>query len=385
MHETFFAVGVVPMAKSLVGADVAGLLSWWGHELRGLLPGGSDARDAATTRLVLSVEPDGLQIAEPPTGRAGRLPAPEGTVPVAAMMAYLAGVAQHLKSPKSIGLRLPYSACFVRRLELPAVARRDFARLLALELERSTPFKVKDVWTAHDIDPSPAAKGSLKVRHLIIKRKPIEGLLSQIRALGLTVTRVECTSDDGASVIPLNFLGAPAADDKPEAAGGAFAFALALWLAAAALAGSAAYIYIDRHEKALQLLQSELDGLKLKAQVQKDALARSQAAFSQIANVQKLRSETVSKVAILEELSRILPDTAWVTDFKLDGTTVDISGLAVSAASLVPILERSKVFVDATSTASLTFDAREEKERYAIRVRIRTAAAPVGRAEGDAR
>ena len=354
------------MLPTWIGPRLAGFLSWWGDELAGLLPGAASQSDARTST-VIGVEPNGLRLVET-NGPKSEL-RPDGVVPVPVMLAYLAGRVRNNRAPGSLGLRLPYGGCFVRRLELPSVARRDFGRLLAMDLERSTPFKTKDVLTAFDIDGAPAVKGLLKVRHLIVKRQPIDDLKSKIEGLGLTVTRVDCWQEDGASVVPANFL-ASQATPAPARTGIA---AAGLALTACALAASALYLYVDRHEQALLSLQAQTAKLKAKAQVQKDALAKTQAAFAEIANFQKLRAEMVSRVVILEELTRILPETAWVTDAKFDGGTVDISGLAVSAAALVPILERSKVFVDATSTASLTFDPREERERFAIRARIRTA------------
>jgi general secretion pathway protein L len=349
------------------------LMSWWGQELYGLLPGLTASTDAAIAGTVIAVEPHGLRVVETTAAKSGAA-IPAGTLPIPEMMEFLASAARRGRKSGTVGLRLPYSACFVRNVELPAVAKRDFGAMLGIDLERSTPFKTRDVLTAFVADDAPSAKGLTKVRHLIIKRKAVDELKTGIEALGLKLTRVECSEADGINVIPVNFL-ASAADgrSKPRPSGAASKFLAAT---AAVLAATATYLYVDRHEQALQALQAQTAQLKLKAQSQRDALAKTQSAFTEIANFQKLRSETVSKATILEELTHILPDTAWVTDFKIDGATADISGLAVSAAALVPILERSNVFVDATSTASLTFDPREEKERFSIRARIRTASAP---------
>lgn len=362
------------MVSIPAGSDIQRFFSWWGQELYGLLPGGTSNGETAQARTVIGVEPDGLRLIEAAGGKPAGLPAPEGTVPVPAMLAYLASLARNKRAAGTIGLRLSNSACFVRRLELPAIARRDFGRLLAIDLERSTPFKSKDVLTAHLVDDAPSAKGLLKVRHLIIKRKAVEGLKSEIEALGLKVTRVECLQDNGITVFPVNFL-SPEAEAAPQP-GSSSIKTKGLALAAAALAASAVYLYVDRHEQALQTLLEQTSKLKAKTLEQKDALAKSKSAFAEIANYQKLRSESVPKVVVLEELTRILPETAYVTDLKIDGTTIDISGLAASAAALVPLLEHSKIFVDATSTASLMFDPREDKERFAIRTRIRSAAVP---------
>ena len=359
------------MVTTFTGSGIKPFFNWWGQELSELVPGSTTRAEVATAKIIIGVEPAGLRLIEPSVNKQNGI-APEGTIPEPAMLAYLASLAGNRRSPGTIGLRLPYSACFVRRVELPAVARPDFTRLLAMDLERSTPFKSKDVLAAHEVDASPAIKGLLKVRHYIVKRKTVAGLKQEIEALGFKVTRVECTQENGAAVIPINFLGSN--DDEarpPSRTGAATKF---LGLTAAVLTATAAYLYVDRHEQAFQSLKERTAKLKVIAQTQKDALAKSKSSFAEIVNYQKLRSESVSKVTILEELTRLLPDTAWVTDIRIDGETIDISGLAVSAAALVPLLERSKIFVDATSTASLTFDPREDKERFAIRARIRQTA-----------
>lgn len=357
---------------------LSGFFAWWGEELYGLLPGAGARTGAALPRLTLAIEPDGLRIAGRHAGGIGSGPAPEATLPVPAMLAYLAG-AKAKSSARTIGLRLPYAACFTRQLELPAVARRDFSRLLELDLERSTPFKTKDVFTDYTVSGSPNAKGLLKIQQVIIKRRVIEGLKSQIEALGYAVTRADCAAEDGAQALPVNFLAAPPIPGSARATG---TLPVAMGIVAIALMASAAYLYIDRHEQALQSLQTEINTLKLKASSQKEALVKSQAAFANIENYYKLKHDTVSKVLLLEELTRLLPDSAWVTDLKMDSTTLEIAGLAGSSTALIPLLERSSAFMDATSTASLTFDPREEKERYAIRARIRTLAPVPSRVEG---
>src|SRR5262249_36584177 len=145
---------------------------------------------------------------------------------------------------------------------------------------------------------------------------------------------------------------------------------------AALLAITAIYLVTSKYESALDDLSAQNALLRVKAQETRETLARSQAVYTEIANIRRLREETVSKVAVLEELTRLLPDTAYVTDLKVDGGTVDVSGLAKSAASLIPVIERSAFFFEATSTAPLTFDAQRDKERFSIRAHIRNV--PVG-------
>ena len=50
---------------------------------------------------------------------------------------------------------------------------------------------------------------------------------------------------------------------------------------------------------------------------------------------------------------------------------LDISGLAPSGAALPTMLGRSAILTDAALTAPVTFDQREDKERFSVRVRVK--------------
>ncbi len=67
----------------------------------------------------------------------------------------------------------------------------------------------------------------------------------------------------------------------------------------------------------------------------------------------------------------MLPDSVWLSEFRLEGDALDISGLAKSGAALPPLFAQSTIFADAALTAPLTLDSREDKERFSLRVRIK--------------
>lgn len=349
-------------------------VSWWRQELTGLMPGSLSApRKHDLPAQILSVEGRGVRLISPRGGKDLSGDAAAGQIIA------LTEVGQHLATAKAgkakpeIGLRLSYQTCFVRKVELPASASADFAQLLAIDLERATPFRIKDVYTAFTTDPVVGRSGRTTIRQLVIKRSVADGLISILESAGRKVSRLDCWDEQGATALPVNFLETTAvksvaADRRSNVV------PKLLGAAAASLAALAAFLMIDRSETALAELQAQTASFKSKVQATRDAAAKSQTMISEIENFRRLRSSIPSKVAALEELTRLLPDTAWVTDLKIDGSNVDIAGLATSAVTLIPILERSAFFVDATSTAPVTFDQREDKERFSIRVKIRSAA-----------
>ena len=85
----------------------------------------------------------------------------------------------------------------------------------------------------------------------------------------------------------------------------------------------------------------------------------------------QLKLGQVPSIEVLEEISRVLPDSVWLSDLRIEGDTLDISGLAKSGAALPSLLEKSPLFADAALTAPLTLDPREDKERFSLRVRIK--------------
>ena len=346
--------------------------SWWGQELTGLLPGFmSPAGQSAVPDRIVSIEPGGLRLIEMRGPK--REPNFGGIQPIENIISSLAAAAAS-SAVQEVGLRLQYKACFVRRVELPSAAAASFQALLALDLERATPFRPRDVRSAFLVDQTKSATaGKTAIRQLVVKRSAVDGIIKSFDEAGFRVTLLDCWDEDGVAALPINLLDADISDREKVVPRSPLP--KLLMAAAFALAVGAAYLVVDRHETALVELQAGTARMKARVQTARDAQGRSQAMLAEIEKFRRLRASFPSKAVALEELTRLIPDTAWITDLRIDGATVDISGLAASAVALVPTLERSTFFVDATLTAPLTFDQSQDKERFSIRVRFRTTVA----------
>ncbi len=84
----------------------------------------------------------------------------------------------------------------------------------------------------------------------------------------------------------------------------------------------------------------------------------------------RLLQARVPLARIMEELTAVLPDSAWVSDLRIDGDVVEFTGFAKSAASLVAPLENSPLFMQASLTSPVVLDSTEDKERFSIRLRL---------------
>jgi general secretion pathway protein L len=86
----------------------------------------------------------------------------------------------------------------------------------------------------------------------------------------------------------------------------------------------------------------------------------------------KSKRETPQIVEIWEELTKILPDDSWLTDLSVDGSVIKMTGFArKSAASLVALLEKSKLFSEPSFLSPVVRVPGQSGERFEIQFRLR--------------
>lgn len=343
---------------------------WWIGELRTLLPkprtGG--VRTGAS-RIVLSVEDDGVRVIAERGGRSETLariaPLDEGGAEALAPV-----LAARRNQP--VGLRFAGRTCFGRTVELPAQAEADYARILSLDLERTTPFRAADVLAAHYPLPGQTApRGKSAIRHVIVKRRTIAPLLTALRDAGVEPAFADCWDEDGRQPLPLDFLAATRAHDKPRRS-----LAPALAAVLALLAGSAVAIFVVRHQSALDELSARTAEARAKAAAVRERIEAAQAVSAQVSAMNGLIRARLPAARVIEELTALLPDSAYVSDLRIDGDLVEFTGFAKSAASLVPLLTKSPLFTEAGLTSPVVLDNNEDKERFSIRLRLKGGTPP---------
>ncbi len=88
--------------------------------------------------------------------------------------------------------------------------------------------------------------------------------------------------------------------------------------------------------------------------------------------IKKIKKTDVSKIKLLEELTSIIPDDIWLTEFryKAGEKKVKLSGYAVSASELIPILEESEMFEKVKFTSPITTERGRNKERFRLEMLV---------------
>jgi len=267
----------------------------------------------------------------------------------------------------AVWLRLPKSSCFERSLLLPAAARADFAHIIKLDMESSTPFSENDIF--HDIvfdNASTRADGNLDVRHVVVKRGVLEAARQDLERHGFVVEGTDCWEEDGVNPVAINFL-SPAFAERPKTS------LLPVWgtvAVAALLIASAVFVDQSRNEQALQTLDAQLATAKSMLQELRAKSAAAEAAFARGLALTEFVNASVQPSTILAELTRRTSDDTYLTELRLERTVITIAGYAAQAAPLVPTLEASPILSDVAMMAPVTFDSATNKEQFRIKAEL---------------
>lgn len=120
---------------------------------------------------------------------------------------------------------------------------------------------------------------------------------------------------------------------------------------------------LDRVEAQKELLQEEVHELGKRAAVRRENAER----------VARLRSEYNERATItdlLEEITRVVPDSAWLSDLEIKGSEVRMTGMARSASSLIAGLDSSRFLENPRFVGQIVRDTRTRKERFTIVVSL---------------
>jgi general secretion pathway protein L len=312
-------------------------------------------------------------------GRSEKPTKPDEKKVVASLAPGARAPAEVMRAARSgfIVLQLPAGLVVTRRIAVPAQAREFLPGIVRNQIERLSPWHADQVAYGFDADVDEGDAATLDVHVLIALRAELDKARDELAAIGLPADRIVTPSPRvranaaGDGQMPPKFvtLWSRFADVSPEhlanacrrigvglATGVAVSFGLCLWAitSAASLGGESEEVG-DR----TRTLQRQIQG------------PTSQSASLNPTERAWYAKETSPTAAIvLEALSQALPDGAYLTELRLENTTVRIVGLANDAPSLIEPLEHSGHFNDVHFFAPTTRGQDGTLFRFNIEARV---------------
>ena len=251
-----------------------------------------------------------------------------------------------------------------RPLELPKRAAEFLDGIVRAQIDRLTPWTVGEAvysWTP----PIEAGNERIQLTVAATARAQVTPYVQALAGLGAAAIVVSTVPQDAAA-------GAAPLKVFEQQTRGSLEITrirriLMLVLAAAA---AMAVISIGVSSIAADSLDSEQQELSRQISKRRAAM-RGQDGGNAQRMLERRKQTTAASVIVLEALSKLLPDHTFVTELRVEGGKVQVTGLTRDAPSLIRLIEQSPHFERATFFAPTTQSPGEPGERFHIEARIK--------------
>lgn len=346
-------------------------LDWWLAELRSMLPPSFVRLAARTPDRIVFVDGDGgysvvLESRELEVRHLCRIADGQELTPELGRQ-IMASTGR--SDPMPVGLRLHVSKCLRRRVALPSAALKRAGKILELDLRTNTPFRNGGVAWSYCLEQSPQDRDRVNAVQIVVRRNLLDTAIAQIEKTGLAVAFAGIHGGTLEENEAINFLAPTVAADPSSGPARP-----RLWASMAAiglLAGLAAGAVAFKQAAAIEQLNAEIARLRQSVRVVEGA---RRLAGEQAKNKLRLADQMDSRLRVTEiwrQITSVIPDDAWLTDLRLEGQRIEISGYAQSAATLVNALSGSSSIIDVGFMAPVVLDPREGKQQFSIAFQIR--------------
>jgi general secretion pathway protein L len=245
---------------------------------------------------------------------------------------------------RPVGICLPATQVLRKEITLPLAAAENLPQVLGFELGRQTPYTADQAYYDQRLLREDRSNNRLHVLLGVAPKTVIDEILSYLTAWGVTPQAVVVSDELESSGSCLNLLPARLRP-KPGHAGywlyGAMAgVTLALFAVLLVAPIWKKRVVVIALQPVLTQAQQQADAV--------DALKREQERLLAEYNFPtEHKLATPAKVALLEEVTRILPDNTWLQQLEIHGADVSMQGNTGSSASLIGLFEQSTLLENA--------------------------------------
>lgn len=372
MAGTDFRKNLQQLSKRL-GLDR--FLDWWLGELSAMIPRGLYGGSAPMERRVLvGFRAPGVvfsRVAEGKVAEAGFLDM-ANLEAAGQKMAFLAEL-NKIRPKAELALCLPAEQVLRKKLLLPLAVEENLRQVVAYEMDRHTPFKAEQVYFDYKLA---RRDKQLEVTLAVAPRGAVDESLRQLEAWGGDVGAV-LVADDAADAAPWNLL--PAGRKQKGKDTRLMRLNVGFASGAAVLLCVALILPIWQKRETVLALHPLLAKAHQQAAAAEDLRRQMEALMLEYNYLLDKKRESPPVVAVLDDVTRVLPDDTWVQQFDLKGKEMLIQGETASSSKLAGLFEQSKTLHGANFRSPLTKGQGANSERFQLAAETR----PLPRAETE--
>ncbi len=268
----------------------------------------------------------------------------------------------HADAATRIYLLTEPESLLCKDLSLPLAGEDDLRDILRFEMDRHTPFCADQVYYGFRILERDKPGGKLRLRLFVLPRNPIQPLLQIVRGHGRPLHGILAdAAEEGAD--PIDLL---SREERSPTNGGPGRGALAGALICGLFLLAALYLPVVRQQRALHGLEAQLNTVRRQVHEIQPRLDEREDLLRRGRFLQEKREARLPAVALLAELTRILPDDAWINRLVFQDREVQLFGEAATETGLIQILESSPLLHDARFRSPVTYNNASGKHNFHI-------------------
>ena len=338
---------------------IGDFFTWWGDQLRALLPtglAGATPLDHDAILITLGDAPDLIEVVlrkRGQTSRLGRFTLDPAGIRTLKQACALPG------RPNATILRLAAESLLEKQLTLPLAAERELDRVLGFEMDRETPFAIDEVYWDATVLERDRRQGRLKVLLSLVPRAPLDALIRHLAAADLAPTMLAPVLADG-SVRPIQL-----DHSRPRGSGRAVPL-----LAAATAVLALVAIALPFMKQALAFRAIDATVATLQPTVDEASRLRRQITGGGGEAIAAERAKLPNALKVLAATTQALPDDTHLTDLSLKNHRLSLIGQSAAAARLLGALAADPTFKNPVFAAPVTKLEANRQEIFSIATEV---------------
>lgn len=348
----------------LVSRHIADYWSWWTEELTSFLPMPIKQILFNSNKLILEIDGNFVDLHKV-TGNNQthivRAPITELTSKQVEDVVKDTDVTERI-------LTIPNHQVLEKNVSFPMPAEENIREVLSYEMDRLTPFTASQVYYDYFLISRNKQKNLIDLKLVVVPKDRVDGLLQTLNQIGFMPHVVSVHGGDFDKYSQINLLPIEKRAKKINAlkiVNYTLTGVLILLLLVSLLLPVWSKVkYIENLEPELNVYSKSAESITiLRKQVDK---AEEEALFL----VDK-KNASILILQIIDELTQIIPDDTWVNQVDVSDSEVHIYGESISSASLLPIIEASKIFSNAQFRSPVTQNRQNNTERFHLSAQIK--------------
>jgi general secretion pathway protein L len=333
-------------------------VSWWLGELAGLVPR-RFSRRAGNAPAILDVSGDQATLLLADSGAAQAVRVPLGGVDVAEDRARVQAAGG---AGRGVVIRLDPSMILDAEVSLPPSAEQALRPILSHQLDRLVPLPAEDVVFDYVVIEGPADAKTLDVKLIVARRESIDRAIALVRAVGLEPEVV---------IAPSGVAGADDTVTLWQAGADQLASPAQRWLRRGLLAAAialfvAAYgIYVYRLGAYRDQLQDQVLQATKASAAARDLVNQAAQTEGALTLLQR-RQREMDPLMLLDELTKLVPDTMWVSQLVVRGRNVELIGYSPRVTDLITRIQDHDIFYDPKFRSPITLSPDGRGERFDV-------------------